>query len=288
VRLSLLLVFLAALVGAPQTALAEPAVWVVRDKDSTIVLFGSVHILPKGEEWRPQVLTDAIARADDVWFEIPLDDAARLEAAQIVAARGLLPEGQSLLELLDQSDQHRLKRLADELNLPIQQLDALQPWLADITLTAAFLARSGANDDHGVESVLAASVPAGAEIRAFETPAQQISLLADLDRPVQIASLSDTMQEIEERPETFDRLVEYWRTGDVEKLRSEIVEPLREVSPALYQAMIQQRNAAWTKVIAERLAGTGDTVVVVGAGHLVGPEGVPAMLRALGLEVEGP
>jgi len=279
---------IAAFAALPIAVQAHPPVWIVSDKDSTVVLFGSVHILPKVDDWRPKALTDALAKADDVWFEIPLDDAARLQASQLVAAKGLAPKGQSLAKLLPKRDQQRLQRVAKALNLPMAQLDLLQPWLAEVSITAAFMASRGATDEQGVESVLAAAAPATAKIRAFETPSEQISLLADLPRDVQLAALADTLEEIEERPDSFDKLIAYWISGDVERLRREVVDPLKKVSPTLYRAMIQRRNAAWTKVIAERMAGSGETVIIVGAGHLVGPEGVPALLRARGLKVEGP
>src|SRR3954471_1064547 len=86
--------------GSAFAARAEPPVWVIRDKDSTIVLFGSVHVLPRGEDWRPAALKSAIARADDIWFEVPFDTASRTADAQRLAQRGMLPAGQSLTAMM--------------------------------------------------------------------------------------------------------------------------------------------------------------------------------------------
>jgi uncharacterized protein YbaP (TraB family) len=281
--------FAAALVlGLPAAAWAKPAVWVVKDADSTIVLFGSVHLLPKDLDWRPPALTQALAKADDIWFEVPMDDASRLEAARVAMAQGLLPKGESLSRLLSRRDAARLKRVAKSLHVPLKDLDRLQPWLADVTLAAAQIAQYGGRTNEGVERSLDRDAPPAAQRRAFETPAGQIALFAGAPRSAQIAGLSDTLRAIEEEPKAFETIVRMWVEGDVEGLSREAVLPLKAVSPTLYRALIQRRNAAWTRKIAERLAGSGETVIVVGAGHLVGPDSVPALLRARGITVEGP
>jgi uncharacterized protein YbaP (TraB family) len=278
----------ALVVGLPASAWAKPPVWVVRDADSTIVLFGSVHLLPENLDWRPPQLVDALAHADDIWFEVPMDDAARLEAARVAMAQGLLPKGESLSKLLSRRDVARLKRVAKALHVPLKDLDRLQPWLADVTLAAAQIQQYGGRTNEGVERALDRDAPPTAQRRAFETPAGQIALFAGAPRSAQIAGLSDTLRAIEEEPKAFETIVKMWVDGDVEGLSREAVLPLKAVSPTLYRALIQRRNAAWTKAIAERLAGSGETVIVVGAGHLVGPDSVPALLRARGIRVEGP
>ena len=280
--------FAALLMGLPAAAWAKPAVWIVRDADSTIVLFGSVHLLPQNLDWRPPALVDALAHADDIWFEVPMDDASRLEAARTAMAQGLLPEGESLSTLLSRRDAARLKRVAETLHVPLKDLDRLQPWLADVTLAAAQIQQYGGRTNDGVERALDREAPPTAERRAFETPAGQIALFSGAPRSAQIAGLADTLRAIEEEPKAFETVVRMWVTGDVEGLSREAVLPLKAVSPTLYRALIQRRNAAWTRAIAERLAGSGETVIVVGAGHLVGPDSVPALLRARGIKVEGP
>lgn len=284
-RLLALLIFVLA---APGAVLAAPPVWVVRDADSTIVLFGSVHLLPRDLDWRPQVLTETLPVADDVWFEIPMDANARLESSRLAMARGLLPKGESLSNLLDKKAAARLHKVATGLNIPIRELDTLQPWLAEVTLSLAQIAKYGGRTDSGVEDVLWNAAPSTAQRRSFETPEGQISLFADVPRSLQITSLNDTVRTIEEDPKDFEKVVSLWMAGDVDGLVREAILPIKKVSPKLYQSFIQNRNAAWTKALTARLAGSGRTVVVVGVGHLVGPDSVPAMLRARGVKVEGP
>ena len=124
--------------------------------------------------------------------------------------------------------------------------------------------------------------------RAFETPSDQISVLAEATTVDQVASLDETLKDIVERPDMYQRVVDEWMAGDLAGLEADALAPLRRVSPALYDRLITQRNQRWAKVIAAALSHKGSSVVVVGAGHLVGPGGVPALLRAAGLKVEGP
>jgi len=268
-------------------AAAEPVVWTVRDADSTIVLFGSVHLLPDGLDWRPAALDAALIQADDLWFETPMDAASAAETARLVQQRGFLPVGQSLLATLTPEGRGRLDRLAGKLGLAPAALDRLTPWLADLTLSLTFLASQGAGGETGVEKSLAEAAP-GAERRAFETGAEQIALFADAPTADQLASLEDTLRQLEDDPDGYDRLLAAWMAGDVGALEAAGLTPIREASPALYERLIAARNRRWVEVIRRRLAGSGETVVVVGAGHLVGPDSVPALLRAGGIAVEGP
>jgi uncharacterized protein len=285
--LRLVLAFAAALLTAAPAQAAAP-VWVVRDADSTIVLFGSVHILPRGVDWAPKALTDALAAADDLWFEIPPDQKSAAEVSLLAAQQAQLPAGTTLSSLLDPRNRRRLRRVADAVGLPIAALDRMQPWMAEVQLTVAFLYQRGGLMAEGVEEKISAMAPPGVERRSFETPRQQVGVLSGGDMATQIASLKATLGELADDPGSFDRTVKAWAKGDVKTLSREAVEPLRKAAPKSYRALVVDRNRAWSEIIAKRLAGSGRTVMVVGAGHLVGPDSLPGMLRARGLRVEGP
>jgi len=269
-------------------ASAQPPVWVVRDQDSTIVLFGSVHMLPPGLDWRPQALTTAIRDAEDIWFELPLDAEDSQAAAQIAATRGVLPKGERLSDKLSKGGRKRLEAAATRMNLSIDVLNRMRPWLAEVTLGVAQLASGGANGSDGVERTLNRQAPASAQRRAFETPEQQISYFADAPEKEQVASLEDTLRELEKDPDAYSKLVGAWMAGDVKALEREGLKPMRHASPVMYRRLVVERNARMADIIAKRLEGSGQTVVVVGAAHLIGKDGVPAMLRRRGVSVEGP
>ena len=283
--------FALALIAALAAALpagAQPPIWVIRDQDSTIVLFGSVHMLPPGLDWRPAALDTALQQANDIWFELPLDATDSQAAAQIAATRGLLPKGERLSAKLSPAGRRRLEKAAAAMNLSLPALDRMRPWLAEVTLGVAELANGGANGSDGVERTLDQAAPATADRRAFETPEQQIAFFADTPEKDQVASLEDTLREMEENPGAYPDLVKAWMAGDLGALERQGLKPMRRAAPTLYRRLVAERNARWAEAISQRLQGSGETVVVVGAAHLIGQDGVPALLRRRGIKVEGP
>lgn len=278
---------LALIVGAAP-AQAKPPVWVVRDADSEIVLFGSVHVLPPGLNWRPAELDAALAKADDLWFELPIDPVSEEKIGQLAAARGMLPEGQSLTKQLSPDGQKRLEAAARDLALSPAVLDRLEPWFAEIVLAGAQFRKAGADASSGVEKQISTSAPPRAQRRAFESPEEQIGIFDATPRSEQIASLEQTLRELQEDPDAYDQLVAHWMTADLKGLNQDSLEPLKAAAPGLYARLVTERNERWLKAIKARMADSGRSVVVVGVGHLVGQDGLPTRLRALGYEVEGP
>ncbi len=281
--------FLATLVLAiaATPAAAEPPMWVVRDADSELVLFGSVHVLPPGLAWRPAALEAALAKAQDVWFELPVDAESEALSARLAAERGLLPAGGRLSDLLSPLGRTRLAAAAERLRLSPDLLERMEPWLAEVALAGALYRQAGASAEEGVEKQLAAAVPAAAKL-ALETPAEQIAFFDEAPLDEQVASLEKTLEEVETDPQAFDRLVRLWLAADLAGLQRLAMDPLKAAAPGLFQRVVVERNGAWTRRIEQRLKGRGRTVVVVGVGHLIGEEGLPARLRALGYSVEGP
>jgi uncharacterized protein YbaP (TraB family) len=274
------------LLAAP--AAARPPVWVVRDADSEMLLFGSVHVLPPGLSWRPPALDAALAQADDVWFEIPAGVTSEQEVARLAGTLGVMAPDKSLFHMLPPKDSARLVKVADAYKVDKAVLDRLEPWLAEIALAAAAYQAAGAEAQYGVEATLNVAAPAKARRQALETPAEQLALFDNAPLAEQLASLSETLKELDTDPNTFMDLVRAWMAGDIHALDKEALEPLRKASPDLFERLVTQRNTRWTQELDARLKGSGRTVVVVGVGHLVGKAGLPARLRALGYSVTGP
>jgi uncharacterized protein YbaP (TraB family) len=281
---------LAALAGLAfaGAAAAEPPVWVVKDRNSELVLFGSVHILPRGLDWTPPALDRALKAADDIWFELPIDAESEAATSMLATKAGVLPPDQSLFKLLAPKDAELMSKVAAAYDVSPVLLDRLQPWLAEIALAGGAYRRLGADAASGVEKTIAAMATPKARRRAFETPAEQVALLSSGSMDEQIASLRETLHEMDEKPDEFQTLVKAWTDGDIEVLDREALAPIRDTTPGLFRRLVTERNARWTKVLDARLKGRGRTVVVVGIGHLIGPDGVPARLRALGYSVTGP
>lgn len=287
-QLAVLVAALLVLMGAAAPALAKPPVWIVRDGDSEIVLFGSVHVLPPKLDWRPAALDRALAQADDVWFELPIDDATQMKIGQLANAKAYLPPDRSLMALLSSKAKAQLVKACIRFHLAPGLMDRLQPWYAEIYLASSEYMQAGADADAGVEKTLSAAAPPTAERRAFETPEEQIDMFDSAPQTAQVASLEESLAELQADPKAYAKLVGAWMRGDLKVLQRDAITSLRTASPELFDRLVTQRNAKWAQVLDARMKGHGRTVVVVGIGHLIGPGGLPARLRALGYSVEGP
>lgn len=198
------------------------------------------------------------------------------------------PAGQSLSGELSPQDQARLARIAQTCGLPLAGLDRLQPWYADVTLSVASYRLAGAMVGDGVERRLSDELGPTVRRRAFETPAEQIGYLSGAPLPDQIASLRETLGELEQGPASYQRLVRAWMAGDASAIRKQALAPMIEQAPGVYRRLVVDRNRRWLPLILDRLNGRGEAVMVVGVGHLVGSDGLPALLRAQGVRVDGP
>jgi uncharacterized protein YbaP (TraB family) len=277
---------LALAVGA--SARADPPLWRAKSAHGEVTMFGSVHLLSEATQWKTPALADALAHADEIWFEIPFDAAAQAQAGNQAVKRGMLPADRTLSKLLPAPVWASLAATAQAQGLDPQRLERLQPWLAEITVASAYLARRGAQEALGVEQQLYDSTPPSAAKKAFETPAQQIGFFADAPLADQIDSLKETLREIDREPEMFDRLAAAWASGDVKLIETEAVEDLRRDAPGMYERLVAARNRRWVGEIERLLKGGRRVLIVVGVGHLVGPDSVPALLRRQGVAVEGP
>lgn len=274
--------------GLSSPAAAKPPIWIVTSGRAKVVLFGSIHLLPPGLDWRPAALDDALAHADELWTELPITVASDNEASAVALARGALPAGRSLDGMLTPDTADKLRKAAADLHCAPDALDRMQPWMAEFTLSIADDARGGADAFNGVEEQVQAITPLAAKRVAFESAREQIEFLAGAPVKDQIASLVWTLAEIEDDPASYQRVVDEWLAADLVGLQRDAVEPLKTVSPALYARLITHRNQAWAKALADRLKRKGTVVVVVGVGHMIGPGGLPALLRDRGFDVQGP
>jgi uncharacterized protein YbaP (TraB family) len=273
-------------VGGP--ALASPAMWTVHGRHGVVVLFGSVHLLPAGLQWKTPALEAALGKAEDLWFEVSLDQLNDERAARLSARLGALPAQEKLWDHLTAAQRVRVERAAVDLGLDPSRLAGQKPWFAEISLELASDMRSGAVATEGVEARLQNEAPATARRHAFETVQEQLNILAGIAPQDQAASLEQTARDLTSGEDVYGRTVSDWAAGDLAGIQRDALQPLQAVAPSAYQRLIVDRNRRWVRVIARLAERPRLSVVVVGAGHLVGPDGLPALLRARGVAVDGP
>lgn len=263
-------------------ARAAPALWVVRDADSEIYLFGSLHVLTPGAVWRTPAYDAAYARADTVWFEAELD-AAPATVASLVDRYGIDRE-RPLSAKLTPPARRALERQTD-----LARIEHLRPWAAALMLSMQPpRGRDRATRvESGVDMTMTWATRREAKaLRTFETLEDQARMFAALPEPAEVRYLTDVVAERAPRLRLTlrrgDTLERAWLSGDVRRLRAD---SLRQDNPALYEALLRRRNLAWAERLTEAMAGSGVAMVNVGALHMLGDDGLPALMRARGYEV---
>ena len=273
----------AAVTAAP--AGSGPRLWVVKDADSTLYLFGSVHVLRPTTGWASPRVQAAFDSASDIWFEIsnPDDQAAIMP---LIQQHGLSPET-PLSSRLTPEENAELDAAAQAMGASAAQLQPMRPWLAALSLSVAPLVKAGYDPKSGVELVLKARAEAaGKPVHGFETIDKQIGILADLPDDVQLAFLRETLKDYENAATKLDEMVEAWARGDVATLDRVTIKEMKDASPALYQSVLVDRNTDWANQIQTLLEGSGTAFIAVGAAHLTGDDSVQAILQKRGVTVE--
>ena len=275
------------LAAAPAQPQAHPALWKLADADTTIYLFGTIHILPAGTNWMDPAIKRAVDGAQSLTIETVLDQDPSKVATILMTtgtAKGLPP----LVERVPAAKRAQLAALVKSSGFPPQMLDGMKSWAAAIMLTGAALSQIGvdAAASPGVEPQLTALFrAAGKPVDGLETPEQQLGFFNQLPESAQRAFLVATLDNPEKARAEFREMIAAWGRGDPEAIqRAFDKDP--EFTPALRDLLIRQRDRNWADALAKRLDQPGTAFVAVGAGHLVGPDSVQAMLAKKGLKVE--
>lgn len=262
-----------------------PALWVVKDADSTLYLFGTVHVLRPTIGWASDRVNAAFDSADEIWFEIS-DPDNQAAIMPLVQQYGLSPD-KPLSSLLTAEEVAELDAAARTVGMTAAQLDPMRPWLAGLTLSVAPLVKAGYDPQSGVELALKARAEAaGKPIKAFETIDKQVRILATMEEPIQLEFIRQTLEDFDDAVKMLDDMVDAWSRGDVAELDRVVVEDMQQEAPGVYKAILVDRNADWANQIETLLEGSGTAFIAVGAAHLAGDDSVQAMLTQRGVHVE--
>jgi hypothetical protein len=268
--------------GAAGAAGAAPALWVVRSGPSEIYLFGTLHALsPAARNWRTPLYDKVYARAQALWFETDVEGADPAVVSALIARYGVDPQ-RGLSEKLQPAEVDALARQAD-----LRRIDHLRPWAAALMLSMQPAMAKGAKVQAGADIAMTRTARAGAKpVKFFESLEDQARLFADLPEPAEVKYLADVLKE-RTHPTRGEPLEQAWLDGDLARLGPALVGEMKKENPALYQALLKRRNEAWSDAIARELAiGPRVELVNVGALHMMGDDGLPALLTARGYTVE--
>ena len=263
-------------------AVPAPALWKVTDEDTTIYLFGTVHVLPKDVDWFSGPVADALSSSQMLVTEIPTGELATPQVQQAFIAKAQLPAGQTLRAMLDDKQRATYEAALTKYGLPVAAFDRVEPWFAAMTLSALPLLKNGYSMEAGVEHAIEAK--AGSKRReALETVDGQLRLFDEMPVPVQIAYLVSVSEQLEGVVPTMDRMVAAWVRGDADGLAELMNKELDD--PALAERLLYARNRDWAKWVDKQLDEPGTVFVAVGAGHLAGANSVQDYLEKAGTAV---
>lgn len=274
------------IVGASANAdIAHPAMWAVHGKYNTVYLVGTIHVLPE-DETLPANIQHAYQDSKQLLMEVETDTLDPLTTQALMMKIGLLPAGQTLAQQLDATTYKKLQTAAQELGLDMSMLANFRPWLAALTLEQWELAKLGYSGASGVEMQLTAQATQDHKIiTGLETLEEQLNLFGQLDNSSQRDYLLYTLSELQDMQPELDELLTAWRAGDEAKLRALLQDGLK-TNPKLFVALTTDRNRRWLTTLKSLLTTEHDNVLVaVGALHLIGDDGVIALLQKAGYTV---
>ena len=272
---------------APQAAEARnaPALWSVSDADTTVYLFGTIHLLPEHYQWRSPALDKAVSNSQELVVETLVDDknpqALVSTLMHMALATGLPPIDQRV----DPSKRAALDAAIAKSGIPKVALDRMKTWAAAFMLLGDQFRDMGLKAGEGVEPVLKSSFTSeGKPIGQLETNAEQLGFFDTLPEKAQRALLEGAVDSPKASSEQFNAMLSSWQHGDVKAIARSFNHDL-SASPELRDALLRRRNANWARWIEQRMKQPGSVMIAVGAGHLAGDDSVVDLLKRDGLHV---
>ena len=264
---------------------ADPAIWVIKDPDTTVYLFGTFHALDGKSDWFNDEVKTAFDAAGEVVLELPpMDDKSALQP--IVLKYALDPAGKPLSERLSPASRAKYVKALGELGAPPTAFDKFKPFFAAITLVAAGAQKMGLTAENGAEAVITKAAKSGNKpLSGLETVDYQMGLFAGMSDAAQMKMLEETLDQMDEFGPLFTRMNEYWTKGDSEGF-AKLMNEMNAQSPEAYKRLLTDRNANWAQWVDDRLDRPGTAFVAVGAGHLAGGDSVQKMLAKRGIASE--
>jgi uncharacterized protein YbaP (TraB family) len=253
----------------------------------TAFLQGSVHFARESEAELDPRAKRALADADVLVGELDMENLSPMQVASQLYQMGRLPEGQQLSDVLSPETFALLQQRAKETGTPIEPFMGMKPWVLAMSFMAASLVKSGFTPEEGVElQVYSSQRPK--ETRGLETIGDQLALFDDMSFGAQDHMLRDALKPTDENAIQLESMFAAWRCGDAPALES-VLTGMQTSDPDLapfYEATIFQRNQRMAKEVQEVIAESQHAFIVVGALHLVGARGIPALLEQAGYRVE--
>ena len=264
-----------------------PPIWVMRDADSTLYFYGTVHLLPTDLSWQREDMRNAFNEAGTVFFEVDTGPDGQIEATVLTTELGLRDDGRRLTYELDNYQRNLMEAAATNGNLTIASLDSMRPWLASEFLTFSAAQNAGLSAELSADEALKSRAQrSGKNILYFETMKDQITASADLPDFVQLNLLTETLESFNDLGDDLNAVARQWSVGGTQYLTDELVTPMKARAPEVYNALLRDRNRKWAPQLTRFMEDSGTGFVAVGVSHLLGKDSLLAELREQGYTIE--
>lgn len=264
---------------------SSPAMWQAQDGDGTTLhFFGSIHQLDQDESWNTPLLQQIIAKAPLVYYEVAPKDMNEKKITSLVVQKGMNPPGAFFSNHIVKKDRSEFEGAIKSMGLSMDLLNPMRPWMVYYMLMGAYGQKAGISASGAVETKLA-KITEDEKERSLETAEEYVSILASMDDNDVMLLLMDMIRDMKSKPNYFADVVAIWKRGDTKALYKATKDSMR-ATPNVFNSLFVQRNLAWLLKAESLLENNEDALFIVGAGHLVGKEGLPQLLEKRGFKVK--
>lgn len=264
---------------------AESSVWMASSSTAKVYLAGSFHMLKTSDYPLPAEFSTAYKNSSKIVFEIPPDETGNQGQMVEFMAGAIYTDGTTLKDHISPEAYAKAEKFCRERNYPLELYRLFKPALFVMTLTIQEINRIGADPQKGVdyyfkEKALQDRKATG----SLETVDEQLRLLLSMESVVGSDQILESIDEFKQIEKALGEYLAAWRKGDELKMEELFINGLK-LYPKLYKTMVVDRNNKWLKDIKSFLNDSKNTMVIVGAAHLVGPDGLVNLLRKQGYKV---
>jgi uncharacterized protein YbaP (TraB family) len=285
-RLLPVIIAIALLLTQLSAAPGHNFLWKAAGKGGTIYLVGSVHMLTEGYYPLDPAMENAFKDADLLVEEVDLAEMLAPDRQLAILMKSRLPAGQTLDKVLSAPTLALLNKFTADLGPAAEALNGFKPWMLATVIEGLELQKAGFDPNLGLDKhFYDAAQQSGKAVKGLETADYQISLFDQMTMDQQDRFLADTLKQLVTEKANVTKLADAWKSGDAASIERIVLVDLKN-DAAMYQRLLVDRNRNWLPQLEALFARKGHAFVVVGAAHLVGPDGLLAMLKAKGYTVE--
>jgi len=269
----------------PGSSTNRHSLWKLSGEHATVYLLGSIHLFKAEDYPLPAPIERAFTNAAIAAFETDIGEMERRAMQPETLAMMMLPPGQTFQEQLSAPTYNLFTNYAMEIGLPLFMLEQLKPAVAAVALVELECKKLGFDPEHGIDMhYYKLARRQGKTLLPLESLDFQLNLLTSFSKEENELLVKSTLEDIKTTRKEFADILKAWRNGDAAGLEK-VLNSMAVEAPAIFKRLVTDRNERWVPKIQELSRGQTNAIVIVGAAHLVGKDGVIELLRKRDLKV---